>query len=166
MTYRVPMKLMGAIVVLLAVGCSQQEKRSEIVGAWRGKVQFNSGAFAAVKDLEFMYVFNAGGTMSESSNYDGAPPVPPAYGVWRELGPRQFEARYEFFLPKSPASFDEIMKGGGWLPGGRGVFLERITLSDDGQSFTSTITYDSFDKEGNPAEKGSKAETEIKQMKF
>ena len=36
-----------------------------------------------MKDLEFMYVFNVGGTMTASSNYDGAPPVPPAYGVWR-----------------------------------------------------------------------------------
>ncbi|HET6272831.1 MAG TPA: hypothetical protein VFG32_07620, partial [Bacteroidota bacterium] len=81
---------------LLATGCAVQKKSEDnsLVGAWRSKVQFKSGAFAAVKDLEFMYVFNAGGTMTESSNYDGAPPVPPAYGMWRKLGPGQFEAKY------------------------------------------------------------------------
>ena len=57
-----------------------------LFGAWRGSVQFTTGAFAEVKDLDFMYLFNAGGTMLESSNYDGAPPVPPAYGVWRKVG--------------------------------------------------------------------------------
>ncbi|MBI3849973.1 MAG: hypothetical protein HY298_06735 [Verrucomicrobia bacterium] len=84
----------------------------ELVGAWRSKVQFTTGAFAAVKDLEFMYVFNAGGTMTESSNYDGAPPVPPAYGVWKKVGPRQFQAKYVFYSTKPPANFDEVSKGG------------------------------------------------------
>ena len=37
------------------------------------------------KDLEFMYAFNVSGTMTESSNYDAAPPVPPAYGVWKKV---------------------------------------------------------------------------------
>ena len=35
---------------------------------------------AAMKNLEFMYVFDADGTMTESSNYDSFPPGPPAYG--------------------------------------------------------------------------------------
>ncbi|MBM2839783.1 MAG: hypothetical protein HW412_311 [Bacteroidetes bacterium] len=147
---------------LLAAGCAVQEKSEDnsLVGAWRGNVRFNSGAFAAVKDLEFMYVFNAGGTMTESSNYDGAPPVPPAYGVWRKSGPGQFEARYEFYSTKPPASFDEVAKGGGWLPAGRGVLIERIALSEDGRSFKSMIKYDAFDQAGKPAEGGGEAETE------
>ena len=87
-----------------------------LVGAWRGKVQFTSGPFASVKDLEFMYAFNQGGTMTESSNYDGAPPVPPAYGVWRKVKPWQYEARYSFFLTKPPQAFEDLAKGGGWAP--------------------------------------------------
>lgn len=70
--------------VLLATACAAPaDRKSPLVGAWRSSLQFESGAFAAIKDLEFMYVFNEGGTMMESSNYDGAPPVPPAYGVWQ-----------------------------------------------------------------------------------
>jgi len=50
-----------------------------LVGAWRSRIQFTSGAFAGITDLQFMTVYNAGGTLTESSNYDGAPPV--AFGT-------------------------------------------------------------------------------------
>jgi hypothetical protein len=104
-----------------------------------------------------MYAFNQGGTMTESSNYDAFPPVPPAYGIWRKVGDNQFEAKYEFYVTKPPAAFDEIAKGGGWGPAGRGVFVEKITVSADGKSFTSKIKYDQFDTAGKPAEGGGEA---------
>ena len=129
----------------------------DLVGEWRAQLQFTSGAFASVKDLEFMYVFNQGGTMTESSNYDASPPVPPAYGIWRKVGAREFEAKYEFYVTKAPAAFDDIAKGGGWGPAGRGIFVERITLSADGKSFSSKIKYDQFDTSGKPAEGGGEA---------
>jgi hypothetical protein len=129
----------------------------DLQGEWRAQLQFTSGAFASIKDLEFMYVFNRGGTMTESSNYDASPPVPPAYGIWRKVGPREFEAKYEFYVTKAPSSLDEISKGGGWGPAGRGVFVERITLSSDGKSFESKIKYDQFDGGGKPAEGGGEA---------
>jgi hypothetical protein len=129
----------------------------DLPGEWRAQLQFTSGAFKSIKDLEFMYVFNQGGTMTESSNYDASPPVPPAYGIWRKVGVREFEAKYEFYVTKPPATIQEISKGGGWGPGGRGVFLERITVSQDGKSFTSTIEYHQFDTAGKPAPGGGKA---------
>ena len=130
---------------------------AELAGEWRARLQFTSGGFASIKDLEFMYVFNQGGTMTESSNYDASPPVPPAYGIWRKVGTQEFEAKYEFYVTKAPAAVDEIAKGGGWGPAGRGVFVERITLSEDGKSFTSKIKYDQFDTAGKPAEGGGEA---------
>ncbi len=139
---------------LLAAGCAQ--KQSPIVGAWRSSIQFESGAFAAIHDLEFMYVFNAGGTLTESSNYDAAPPVPPAYGVWREIGPHEFEAKYEYFAT-APAEASEFEKAAVWLPAGRGLFTETITLADDGRSFTSTLRYEPLDAKGKPADGGGTA---------
>jgi hypothetical protein len=154
-----------AVMVLLGVGSRLQPsplaatnmQAVDLVGEWRAPLQFTSGAFAPIKDLEFMYVFNLGGTMTESSNYDASPPVPPAYGIWRKVGAREFEAKYEFYVTKAPATFEEIAKGGGWFPAGRGVFVERITLSADGKSFTSKIKYDQFDAAGKPAEGGGEA---------
>lgn len=129
----------------------------DLVGAWRGKVQFTSGAFADLKDLEYMYAFAAGGTMTESSNYDAVPPVPPAYGVWKKTGPRKYEAKYQFYQTKAVSSADELVKGGGWLPGGYGTLTQRFTLSADGNSFDSKITLEMFDNQGKAAAGGGEA---------
>jgi hypothetical protein len=131
---------------------SDSSETDVLVGAWRSHLQVNSGAFAGMKDLEFMYVFNFGGTMTESSNYDASPPVQPAYGVWRKTGAREFEARYEFYNTKPPAAFAEIVKGGGWTPDGYGLFVENIKLAQDGQSFTSSMTYTMYDNTGKPTD--------------
>ena len=128
-----------------------------LIGAWRSKLQFTSGAFAPIKNLEFMYVFNAGGTLTESSNYDGAPPVPPAYGIWRKTGRNRFEAKYEFYATKPPVAFGEIQKGGGWMPVGRGELTEIIEVSDDDKAFTSAIVYKALDLVGNPIVGGGPA---------
>jgi len=138
----------------------------QLVGAWHGKVQFRSGGFSAVKDLEFLYVFNTDGTMNESSNYDASPPVPPAYGVWRRVQPRQYEAKYVFFSMKAPKGFEEIANGGGWSPGGSGVLVETITLSEDGNTFNSTIRYQAFDQAGKLTESGSEAEAHAVRISF
>jgi len=107
--------------------------------------------------LRFLYAFNAGGTMTESSDYDGAPPVPPAYGVWRQVASGDFEAKYVFYMTKPPASFKEIATGFGWLPTSRGVLTERITLAADGNSFESTMTYEAFDMADKPTTGGGVA---------
>ncbi len=143
--------LAALAATLLLLGCTADRPVSPepLVGAWRSSVQFDTGALSDTKDLEFMYVFNAGGTLTESSNYDGAPPVPPAYGVWRSVGPNEFEARYEFFST-APSDGDVLKDGGGWLPSGRGVLTERITVAADGRTFTSTIRAELFDLRGKP----------------
>lgn len=129
-----------------------------MIGAWRAKVQFLTGPFASVKDLEFLYAFNAGGTMTESSNYDGVPPVAPAYGVWRQTGPREFEAKYMYFTTQPPKKFEDISGGGGWMPSGYGVVTEKTTLTADGRRFKSKIHYEAFDAAGKPVEGGGEAE--------
>ncbi len=144
--------------LLLATGCATDRptQHAPLVGAWRSAIQFETGTFAATKDLEFMYLFNEGGTMTESSNYDAAPPVPPAYGVWRPVGANEFEAKYEFFVT-APSSPDAFKTGAGWLPSGRGVLTERISVAADGQSFTSTMAYEALNSKGEPAEGGGQA---------
>jgi hypothetical protein len=166
--------LLMALLVLLGVAARMQptppasndSNAADLQGEWRAHLQFSSGAFASMKDLEFMYSFNQGGTMTESSNYDAAPPVPPAYGIWRKVGPRAYEAKYEFYVTKPPAAFDEIVKGSGWGPAGRGVFVEKITLSQDGKTFTSKIKYDQYDTAGKPAEGGGEAEGKGEKLAF
>ena len=99
-----------AVMVLLGVGCRPEPKSlaagdtaaPDLVGEWRAPLQFTSGAFAPIKDLEFMYVFNQGGTMTESSNYDASPPVPPAYGIWRKVGDQGVRGQVRVLCDQGP----------------------------------------------------------------
>ena len=137
-----------------------------IVGAWRARVNFRTGALAAIRDLEFLYVFNTGGTLTESSNYDGAPPVPPAYGVWHKLSPTTYEAKYTFFVTKPPAEFSEITAGGGWMPAGHGVLTEHITVATDGNSYKARIMYEPVGLDGKTVEGGGEGEVTALRMDF
>src|SRR5690349_9039016 len=136
---RMPSGMLACLAIVLCVGsgssgCSRPaaDGDDDLVGAWEGNVQFTTGAFAGLTDLRFRYAVNADGTMTESSNYDAAPPVPPAYGVWKRTGPRQYEAKYRFYVSGAVSSADELVKGGGWAPEGYGTLAQAITLSPDG----------------------------------
>jgi hypothetical protein len=125
--------------------------RGMLAGAWRSKVVFRNGPLAAMKDLEFLYAYNAGGTMTESSNYDeAANSSPPAYGVWKQIAPRAFETKYVFYTTKAPGPGDGAPNSGDWWPAGHGVLTETITLSDDGQTYASTIRLAAYDRSGSP----------------
>jgi hypothetical protein len=137
------------LAAALAGGCAPQP--DPLIGAWRSSIQIESGAFSGMHGLEFMYVFNAGGTMTESSNYDAAPPVTPAYGTWRKTGPGTYELKYAYYSTV-PSAEAEFIKGAGWMPSGHGLLTETITLDADGKSYTSTLKYDLFDLQGKPAE--------------
>ena len=148
------------------VGCSAKPTTSPLVGAWQSNVTFTTGAFVTMKELRFLYSYNAGGTMTESSNYDGVPPVPPAYGVWRRTGPRMFEAKYQWFQSKSVSTSDELIKSGGWMPDGHGSIRQIITVSADGNSFTSKITVELFDKAGKPIAGGGSGTAVGERIRF
>jgi len=164
--WMLPAMLLGIGYATASWSGTHQGPDDGLGGSWRSRVQFKSGALSSIKDLEFLYVFNAGGTMTESSNYDGSPPVPPAYGVWRKLQPRLYEAKYVFFLSKAPKAFEDIASGGGWLPGGSGVLVEKITVSEDGKSFRSTIRLDIVDEAGKTVESNSEADGQGSRITF
>lgn len=156
---------MLSFAVFAAVVSAPQKTSVDFVGTWTTKVQFVTGAFASVKDLEFMMVINREGTMTESSNYDGAPPVPPADGIWRKTGTRKYEAKYVFYQPNPPAEFKTIQDGGGWMPAGKGILIDKITLAPNGQTYKSEITMKMFDSKGKVLET-SKAVANGVRMKF
>jgi hypothetical protein len=120
----------------------------DLAGGWQSKVQMHTGPYASLKDFAFMYSYNAGGTMTESSNYDAAPPCPPAYGVWKKTGERRFETKYHFWITKASGIEKQIAEGGGWIPDGYGILREKITLSEDGNAYSSTLTFEMFDPQG------------------
>jgi len=143
-------------------GCSRafpapgaEPQAPPLIGSWRTKVQFKEGALADLRDLEFMYSFNSGGTLTQSSNYDGTPPVPPGYGVWRQTGPRQFELKYAFY---APAKFVKVKRSAAWVPSGQGTYHETLQLSADGKSYTSHIVYELVNPAGAPIRGGGEGQ--------
>ena len=161
---------LALIACIQLSACTQESDYPEsdlsLVGAWRSTVDFQTGSLASIDGFEFMYVFNRGGTLTESSNFDAAPPVPPAYGIWRPLGKDRYEAKYEFFITRAPTPTEAAAGAVGWLPGGRGVLVEAITVSADGNSFTSTIRYEILDQAGKPAGGGGAGEAHAARMTF
>lgn len=157
MKHRARFTLVMLGVALLVAGCRNgpspqsgiSTDRGTLVGAWRSKIGFQSGPLAEMKNLEFLYAYNAGGTMTESSNYDeAANSSPPAYGVWKQIEARKFETKYVFYTTKAPGPGDGAPNSSDWWPAGHGVLTETIMLADDGQTYTSTIKLASFDKAG------------------
>jgi len=130
---------------------SASAHRDVLVGSWRSKIGFRTGPLAEMKNLEFLYAYNVGGTMTESSNYDeAANSSPPAYGVWRAIDRRRFETKYVFYTTKEPGPADHASKSNDWWPAGYGVLTEAVTLSYDGQTYASTIKLVTFDSTGTP----------------
>ena len=163
MKHRARFTLLMLSAVLIITGCrngpsspmSVSADRGMLAGAWRSKIVFRSGPLAEMKDLEFLYAYNAGGTMTESSNYDeAANSSPPVYGVWKQIDPRTFETKYVFYTTKAPGPGDGAPSSSDWWPSGHGVLTETITLSDDGQTYASTVTLATFDRTGTPISGG------------
>ena len=159
MNHRARFTLLMLSAVLVTAACRNSASsqttvsadHARLVGAWRSKVIFRSGPLAGMKDLEFLYVYNTGGTVTESSNYDeAANSSPPAYGVWRQVGRGTFETKYVFYTTKAPGPGDGAPNGSDWWPAGHGVLTETITLSADGQTYASTIRLATFDRTGAP----------------
>ena len=92
--------------------------------------------------------------------------MPPAYGVWRKIGARKYEAKYNFYQSKAVSSADELVKGGGWASDGYGTLTQKITLSSDGNSFDSKVTLELFGKDGKVMEGGGEATGSGRRIRF
>lgn len=162
MTRRLRFTRFALSAALLVTGCGNPSSPpnasadgARLVGAWRSKMVFRSGPLAEMKNLEFLYAYNAGGTMTESSNYDeAANSSPPTYGVWKQTGARTFQTKYVFYTTKAPAPATGQPSSGDWWPNGHDVLTETITLTDDGQTYTSTVGLAMVDKADAPISGG------------
>jgi hypothetical protein len=130
----------------LAASGHRNSGASSLVGAWRAHVTFTTGPLKGIP-FQFLLTYAAGGGMVESSNLDENPPVPPAYGAWRSAGTRRLKSKYIFWTTKVADPTDLTQ---GWTFAGSGVLEEHITLSRDGNAYTSAITYQLYDTRDMP----------------
>ncbi len=163
MTALIRSLLAAALAVVVFTGCASRPgpapgaaaDADQLVGAWRTRITFQGGALAEMQGLEFLSVYNAGGTMTESSNYDEASnSSPPAYGAWKQTGPGRYETRYVFWTTQAAGPGEGARGNSDWWPAGHGVLTESITLAADGRTYTSTIHLDLFDRADQPVSGG------------
>jgi hypothetical protein len=133
-------------VILLAVSITGPTGApAGLEGGWRVQVTIETGPFTGSQ--QYLMVYSAGGGMIESSNFDSAPPVPPAYGSWLASGESSFRSTYVFFTTEP---VDQLDAAAGWDFSGSGKFRESITLSSSGNDYTSRLSYELYDTADKP----------------
>lgn len=92
-------------------------------------------------------MFNAGGTLT---SIDNTPPTMhgPGFGTWDRTGMRTFNAPFQFFNFNPDGSFAGTQK-----------IDRQIHVSNHGNSYTSVVTFQALDPEGNVVFSGCGSET-------
>ena len=113
-----------------------------LVGAWQVDVAI--GPCSLPQPVAFFSAYNTfhqGGTLSDF-NWIPAGFRSPGHGVWRHIGQRQYESRFQFFRYDQPAPA---------TASGRQDVRVRITLDRDGDHYTGEVAAQQTDLAGNPA---------------
>jgi hypothetical protein len=143
---RHPIRLLAIGLIFAAVACGNGSPRAasdrpSLEGGWRTRVTFTSGPLKG-RPYQFLITYSAGGGMTASSNFDRNPP---AYGSWGQIRGSNFKNTYMFWTANAA---NPAAPGGTFS--GSGVLTEDITLSEEGDSYTSRISYQLYDARDQP----------------
>ena len=137
------MSLPAAIAALLVQGCigSNSAQSNETIdpleGLWNSQVTLtNCQTGAVMRQFAAMNLFIHGGTMTDT---DTQPPAShgPAFGNWQSSGGAQYASMFQLYRFNADGSF-----------AGANKVTRSITLTVDGNGFTSTIAVDVQDPTG------------------
>lgn len=116
-------------------------------GLWDSQVTLtdcNGNTLAAFRATE---MFHAGGTLTSTDN---TPPTlhGPGFGTWERLPGRSYAAPFQFFNFNPDGSFAGVQK-----------IQRTIMVASDGNSYSSVVTFESYDPNGNLLFSGCGSET-------
>jgi len=130
-----------AMTALLALtvapaSVSAQEPPS-LAGVWNSEVTLTDCNGNTLRVFRATVMFIQDGSLVSTDN---APPTShgPGLGRWRHLSGRNYGALFQFFNFNPDGSYAGLQK-----------IRRKITLSADGNSYTSVVTFESFDPNGN-----------------
>lgn len=130
---------MMAVVALTVASAEVPEQQAVPVqgSVWDSQVTLtdcNGHTLAVFRAFE---MFNLGGTLTSTDN---TPPTlhGPGLGTWQPTGMRTFNAPFQFFNFNPDGSFAGTQK-----------IDRQIRLAADGNSYTSTVTFRTYDPDGN-----------------
>lgn len=114
------------------------QHRASLEGAWDSQVtntDCNGNILMAFRSFE---AYHQGGTVTTTGNANSPALSSPGIGTWQSTGMRTFNATFQFFTFNPDGSFAGTVK-----------IESQIHLSDHGNSFTATSTFEGYDPDGN-----------------
>jgi hypothetical protein len=114
---------------------SPRESGGRLVGFFESEVTITNCNGVVLKTLEAYEQFNQGGTLT---SVDNQPLRSPGIGTWQYNGGGSYSAPFESFSFNTDGT-----------PAGESKFTRDIQLAADGNSYTSVVTVEIFDVNGN-----------------
>jgi len=116
---------------------SSQNRGPRLVGFFDSTVTLTNCNGVVIKTFEAYQLFHQGGTLTSTDNQ---PPSSrgPGFGTWQNLGGGSYSAPFEFFSFHTDGTFAGEVKIG-----------RDLQLAADGNSYTSVVSVQIFDANGN-----------------
>ena len=127
-----------AMLALALVGARSMSAQNpnSVVGTWQVSVTVvNCSTGAVIRNVTSLQNFSADGSITETA-FTAA--RGPSVGRWSHTGGKNFNDAFWFYRYTPTGTFASLAQGN-----------DAITLSTDGQTFTSTGTVQDFDASGN-----------------
>jgi hypothetical protein len=130
--------LMMAVVALSVASAGvPQQQSARLQGVWDSQVTLTDCNGFTLAEFRAFEMFHQGGTLTSTDN---TPPTlhGPGFGTWQHVGVGKYTAPFQFFNFNADGTFAGTQK------------IDReIQLAADGNSYTSTVTFASYDPDGN-----------------
>ena len=114
---------------------SPQKNGNRLVGFFESEITVTNCQGVVLKTVEAYEQFNQGGTLT---SVDNQPLRTPGIGIWQYNGGGSYSAPTEFFTFNTDGT-----------PAGETKLIRDIQLAADGNSYTSVVTVEIFDVNGN-----------------
>ena len=133
-----PIVLTMALVALAAeANATSPQQAAPLQGVWDSQVTLTDCNGFTLVVFRAYEMFHQGGTLTSTDN---SPPTlhGPGFGTWQRVGGRNYTAPFQFFNFNADGSFAGTQK-----------IDRQIHLAADGNSYTSTVTFGTYDPDGN-----------------
>src|SRR5947207_5515328 len=128
--------MLTAVALSVASGEDCPQQSAPLQGVWDSQVTLTDCNGNTLAEFEAYVMFHQGGTLTSTDN---TPPTlhGPGFGTWQRVAGRNYTTSFQFFNFNADGTFAGVQK-----------IHTQIHLAV-GNSYTSTITFASYDPDGN-----------------
>jgi hypothetical protein len=129
--------MMTVVALTVASAAVPLQPAARLQGVWDSQATLTDCNGNILVMLRAFEMFHQGGTLTSTDN---TPPTlhGPGFGTWQHVGVGKYDAPFQFFNFNADGTFAGTQK-----------IDRQIQLAADGNSYTSTVTFETFDPDGN-----------------